>query len=86
MLGYARDRAWSVLRAEECFNRGWYAAPVGWIGRDAAEFAVAIRSALVYEDTLELYAGAGIVRGSDPQLEWNEILSKMNHFHEALGI
>ena len=86
VLGYARDRAWSRLRAEESFDRGWYAAPVGWIGRDAAEFAVAIRSALAHGNILDLYAGAGIVRGSDPQQEWNEILSKMNHFHEALGI
>ena len=56
------------------------------MGRDAAEFAVAIRSALVQGKTLEIYAGAGIVRGSDPDLEWHEVRSKMRQFHEALDL
>jgi menaquinone-specific isochorismate synthase len=86
VLGYPRERAWSWLERYESLNRGWYAGPVGWMGRDAAEFAVAIRSALVQGKTLEIYAGAGIVRGSDPDLEWNEIRSKMRQFHEALDL
>ncbi len=59
---------------------------MGWIGKDKAEFAVAIRSALVRGKALELYAGAGIVKGSDPLQDWEEIQSKMRHYHEALGI
>jgi len=86
VLGYPRDRAWSWLQCHESLDRGWYAGPVGWVGRDAAEFAVAIRSALVQGKTLEIYAGAGIVRGSDPDLEWHEVRSKMRQFHEALDL
>lgn len=86
VLGYPRERAWSWLGQYESLQRGWYAGPVGRIGRDTAEFAVAIRSALVQGKTLDIYAGAGIVRGSDPDLEWEEIRSKMRQFHEALGL
>ena len=86
VLGYPRPRAWQRLEHYESFRRGWYAGPVGWIGQDSAEFAVAIRSALVRGKALELYAGAGIVKGSEPQQEWQEIQSKMRHYHEALGI
>jgi menaquinone-specific isochorismate synthase len=86
VLGYPRDRAWSWLERHESLERGWYAGPVGWMGRDGAEFAVAIRSALVQGKTLDIYAGAGSVRGSDPDLEWNEVRSKLRQFHEALDL
>ena len=86
VLGYPRALARRRLPHYESFQRGWYSGPVGWIGREDAEFAVAIRSALVLGKTLEVYAGAGIVKGSDPQREWNEIQSKMRHYHDALGI
>ena len=86
VLGYSRNTAWSVLREYEPFDRGWYAGPVGYIGKNTSMFAVAIRSALVYGKTLELFAGAGIVRGSDVQNEFNEVCSKMQQYHETLGI
>jgi len=61
----------------EPFSRGWYAGPVGWVSRDASEFCVAIRSALVNGRFAYLYSGAGIVKGSDPALEWEEIEQKI---------
>lgn len=64
----------------EPFERGVYAAPVGWLGKDKAEFSVGIRSGLILEDTLALYAGAGIVAGSDPDAEWRELDAKMAQF------
>ena len=54
----------------EGFDRGWYAGPVGWIGHDHADFAVAIRSGLVENERLDLFPGAGIVAGSTPRAEW----------------
>ena len=42
--GYPTDRAIREIAKLEPFDRGWYAGPVGWVGRDGAEFAVAIRS------------------------------------------
>jgi menaquinone-specific isochorismate synthase len=61
----------------EPFSRGWYAGPVGWVKRDAAEFSVAIRSALVNDRFAYLYSGAGLVKGSNPFSEWEEVDQKI---------
>mgnify|MGYP006428016935 CR=1 FL=1 len=82
--GTPTDEARAFIRTHESFDRGWYAGPVGWLTRDAAEMLVAIRSALVNHDTLTLYSGAGIVEGSDPASEWNEIENKLADFKAAL--
>lgn len=78
--GVPRAEALDTIRSAEAFDRGWYAGPVGWIGQDAAEFAVAIRSGLVDGPRLSLYSGAGIVRGSEPDAEWDEIEQKIGNF------
>ena len=70
----------SGVRDLEPFDRGWYAGPVGYIGTDGSEFAVAIRSGLVQNDQLSLYAGAGIVEGSNADDEWDEIENKISGF------
>jgi menaquinone-specific isochorismate synthase len=65
--GYPRAEALEEILALEPFDRGWYAGPVGWIGADASEFAVGIRSGLVRGNRLVLFSGAGIVAGSVPE-------------------
>ena len=77
--GLPTTEALDFLRRRENFSRGWYAAPIGWVSRDAAQFAVGIRSALVSRKSLHLYSGAGIVSGSDPESEWAEIENKIAH-------
>jgi menaquinone-specific isochorismate synthase len=47
------------------------------MSRDAAEFAVGLRAGLLTEQTLRVYTGAGIVEGSIPEDEWDEVESKM---------
>ena len=84
--GYPAGKALEAIRSRECFDRGWYAGPVGWIGPDAAEFAVGIRSGLVRGRSLSLYSGAGIVRGSTPDAEWEEIEHKIGAFVRVLGL
>jgi menaquinone-specific isochorismate synthase len=62
----------------ERMDRGWYAAPVGWM--DAAEdgeFCVALRSALIRDREAHLYAGVGVVAGSDPAAELAETEVKL---------
>ena len=78
--GYPTDNALPEIARIEPFNRGWYAAPVGWIGADSAQFAVGIRSGLVEGKELSLFSGAGIVRGSDPDAEWREVENKIQDF------
>ena len=60
--------------------RGWYAGLVGWIGTDASDFAVAIRSDIVRGNRMTAFGGAGIVRGSDPAAEWDETARKAASF------
>jgi menaquinone-specific isochorismate synthase len=82
--GVPREMALRWIEEHEAFDRGIYAAPVGWVGADAAEFCVGIRSGLISRDILALYAGAGIVPGSDPTEEWEEVENKMANFMSVL--
>jgi menaquinone-specific isochorismate synthase len=75
--GVPREESMELILSIEPFCRGWYAAPVGWLSHDAAEFAVGIRSALINEDKVYLYSGAGLVQGSDPDSEWEEVEQKI---------
>lgn len=75
-----------VISTLEGFDRGWYAGPIGWVGRDSAEFAVALRCGVLRGDTLSLFSGAGLVEGSDPGDEWLEIEQKITDFTRILGL
>lgn len=75
--GLPPDSALETISETEAFDRGWYAAPVGWF--DAAgdgSFAVAIRSAVTGGTDARLFAGAGIVNDSDPHQEYDELQLK----------
>ncbi|MEQ9103145.1 MAG: isochorismate synthase [Rhodothermales bacterium] len=78
--------ALDVIDLLEDFDRGWYAGPIGWVGRDSAEFAVALRCGVVQDSGLTLYSGAGIVAGSEPGAEWLEIEQKITDFTRILGL
>lgn len=77
--------ATSLIGELEPFARGWYAGPIGWMSRETAEFAVAIRSALIRNSELHIFAGAGIVAQSDTDREWREIDDKMANFSFITG-
>ncbi len=55
------------------------------VGRDYSEMAVAIRSALVSDDKVSLFAGSGIVDGSTPTQEWQELEYKIAPALRILG-
>lgn len=82
--GRPREKAMQLIADLERFDRGWYAGAVGWICGDEAEFSVAIRCALVDGDQLHAFSGAGIVEGSKPEAEWDEIENKLLNFRRAL--
>lgn len=82
--GWPRAAALDTIAALELFDRGWYAAPVGWLGQTGAELAVGIRSGLVNGATLTLFAGAGIVPGSSAAAEWQETENKLRSFRHIL--
>ena len=81
-----RVREW--LRRCEALDRGWYAAPIGWLDASGGgDFRVALRSALVRNgldgagasgaSRARLFAGAGIVAGSQPEQELVETRIKL---------
>ena len=65
-----------LLRQIENYDRGWYAGTLGFFDHQQAEFCVTIRSAQLEENKIRIFAGAGIVEGSVPLLEWHEIERK----------
>ncbi|MGO1298614.1 MAG: isochorismate synthase [Vibrio sp.] len=75
--GLPRQPAYEFILNHEPFVRGWYAGSMGYVSRAHSEFCVAIRSALVLDREVHLFAGAGIVPGSDAAMEWQELDKKM---------
>ena len=78
------SRAW-IDRTEG--DRGWYSGAVGWI--DAAgsgELVVALRCGLVERGRLSLWAGAGIVAGSDADGEFAETEAKLGALTAGMAI
>ncbi|MBF1999708.1 MAG: isochorismate synthase [Synechococcales cyanobacterium M58_A2018_015] len=85
VAGLPRSVACEQIRCYEPFGRSLYAAPLGWVDAQGnAEFIVGIRSALLDGDRARLYAGAGIVAGSDPDRELAEIQLKLQALLRAL--
>lgn len=85
VAGSPRDRALELIAELEPSHRGWYAGAVGWMGADGSgDFAVGIRSALIHGSRALLFAGAGIVAGSDPAAEWAETEIKLSIMREAI--
>ncbi len=84
--GSPRGDALGLIRASEPVERGWYAAPLGWVdARGEGEFAVALRSGLLHGTAATLYAGCGIVAASDPEREYAESQLKLRPMLSALG-
>jgi len=85
VCGLPRDAAMEFLAAEEPFERGWYAGPVGFFDVDGnGVFAPALRTGVMTPGGWRLFAGAGIVEGSVPAMEWEETAIKFRPVLEAL--
>jgi isochorismate synthase len=67
----------AIAELEE-MDRGWYAAPVGWMdATEDGEFCVALRSGVLRDREAHLFAGVGVVAGSDPAAELAETEVKL---------
>lgn len=85
--GTPRELAAEWIRTREPVARGWYSAPVGWFDLDGnGELAVALRSGVLTGNRAHLWAGAGIVAGSDPDRELAETEIKLRAMLGALGV
>jgi menaquinone-specific isochorismate synthase len=85
VCGTPTSVALEVIRDLEGMDRGRYAGPVGWMGAAGdGEFGIALRCAEVDGSRLRLFAGCGIVAGSDPDAELTEAQAKLVPIRDAL--
>ncbi|WP_409202829.1 isochorismate synthase MenF [Vibrio sp. SS-MA-C1-2] len=84
IAGLPRSAALNFITKNEPFSRGWYSGAIGMIGKENSEFCVAIRSAVIESDELHLFAGAGIVPGSEAESEWQELNKKTATLYSLL--
>jgi menaquinone-specific isochorismate synthase len=89
VCGTPTDRASAVIEELERMDRGRYAGPVGWVdARGDGEWAIALRCAHIdplVPSRLRLFAGCGIVAGSDPADELAESEAKFTPMRDALS-
>ena len=87
VAGLPRREAMAALRSLEPFERGYYAAPIGWIDSEGdTELRVAIRSGSLQGQRLELTAGAGLVPGSAVERELAEVALKLGVLQQQLDL
>ncbi|MBU0508206.1 chorismate-binding protein [bacterium] len=84
VCGVPRENARGIIANLETMPRGLFTGAMGWVDRDEAEFAVMIRAALISGARATLFAGAGIVKDSNPDAEWDETELKMQPLLRAL--
>lgn len=84
VAGLPRQAARTFLQQVEPFEREWYAGSAGYLSLHQSEFCVSLRCAKISGDNVRLYAGAGIVAGSDPAQEWQEIENKASGLRSLL--
>lgn len=87
VCGYPAEAARRAINEIESYDRGLFTGIVGWCDATGdGEWVVTIRCAEIKDRNVRLYAGAGIVAGSDPQKELAETGAKFNTMLTALGI
>lgn len=85
VCGTPTDRAAALIAELEGMDRGRYAGPVGWLDATGdGEWCIALRCAEVDGTRVRLFAGCGIVAGSDPQAELAESQAKLVAMRDAL--
>ncbi|HEX8614646.1 MAG TPA: isochorismate synthase [Telluria sp.] len=87
VCGHPAATARAFINEVEGFERGFFAGLVGWMDANGdGEWAVTLRCADVGAHSATVYAGAGIVAGSDPELEYLETSGKLRTMLRAMGL
>ena len=87
VCGYPTELARAFIAEQEKDERNYFAGLVGWCDEEGnGEWYIAIRCGLVDHDKVTLFAGAGVVAGSDPLLEWQETDAKLGTMLKALDL
>jgi len=87
VCGTPRGAALELIRELEPFDRRFYAGMVGWVDAQGdGEWVITLRCAEISGRTARLYAGSGIVAGSEPVAEDREVDAKFGAMLQALGV
>lgn len=84
LCGTPTQRAYSLIRELEPFDRELFGGAIGWSTEASSEWAVAIRSCKIERHIATLFSGTGIVEGSDPSEEWEELNQKLKLYDRIL--
>lgn len=85
VCGTPTDMAAGLIAALEGMDRGRFTGPVGWAGATGdGEWGIALRCAELAGPAARLFAGCGIVTGSDPDAELAEAQVKLAAMRDAL--
>jgi anthranilate synthase component 1 len=85
--GAAKVRAMEIIDELEPVKRGVYAGAVGYLSWSGnMDTAIAIRTAVIKNNTLHIQAGAGIVYDSVPEMEWQETMNKARAVFRAVAM
>jgi len=86
VAGSPTPSALDLIREIEPGSRGRYAGPVGWMSQDGdGVFAIALRCGQINGALMTLFAGGGLVAGSEQQAELEETELKLAPMLAALG-
>ncbi|WP_455204845.1 anthranilate synthase component I family protein, partial [Kaarinaea lacus] len=87
LSGAPKIRAMEIIDELEPIKRGIYAGAVGYVAWNGnMDTAIAIRTAVIKDDTLHIQAGAGIVYDSVPEKEWDETMNKGRAIFKAVAM
>jgi anthranilate synthase component 1 len=87
LSGAPKVRAMEIIDELEPEKRGIYGGAMGYLGwNDNMDMAIAIRTAVIKDNTLYVQAGGGIVADSQPALEWEETLNKARAILRAVQL
>ncbi|MDG5501448.1 anthranilate synthase component I [Marinobacter sp. BGYM27] len=87
LSGAPKIRAMEIIDELEPVKRGVYGGAVGYLSWNGnMDTAIAIRTAVIKNDTLHIQAGAGIVADSVPRLEWKETMNKGRAIFRAVAM
>ncbi len=75
--GAPKVRAMEIIDELEPERRGVYAGCIGYFGADGdMDTCIALRTAVIKDETLYVQAGCGVVADSDPEAEYQETVNK----------
>ncbi|MCK5727326.1 MAG: anthranilate synthase component I [Thiotrichaceae bacterium] len=85
--GAPKIRAMEIINELEPVKRGIYSGAIGYLSWNGnMDTAIAIRTAVIQNNTLHIQAGAGVVYDSTPELEWKETMNKGRAIFKAASL